>query len=220
LLLQVIAYGYDEFAHSINRRRRADENETVITNPKIYGRDLLGWGVDLKVARPEDSLRTPLFLFEYSEMVDDNTYIYPLSPEVNFHVPDQVFVRTIAEQFATTQVHTSINVYIKQLNLELGLSIEASSSNSDSNSTGADGEPNLAMFNGDVEVTYNARNLQNNTKVLTTNTLDYALWQLVISPDQIVRTKVQDRIDFTAESNNDSVYYEFFERQGTHYIDV
>jgi len=188
-------------------------NETDTT--RIYGNDLLGWGVDLRLARPEEALKVPLFNFDYSSQNEDNTYPYPLIPQTIFWVPDDVFVRTIAEQFATARIYETVDLYIENLKLDLGLSIEASK---DTNNTAPDGELSLSMFSGDINVVYNSRALNQNTHLVTYNSLEYALWQLVIGPELGYRPKVEISINNLNVSSDDDVY-NFLERHGTHFIE-
>lgn len=86
---------HNKIKNSWSLRDAVGENETDTT--RIYGNDLLGWGVDLRQARfdsfslqnltetrPEEALKIPLFNFDYTTPTEDNTYPYPLIQDTIF----------------------------------------------------------------------------------------------------------------------------------------
>jgi hypothetical protein len=201
-----------------------------VKDPAIFGLDLLGWGVDLRLGKPEEAIKVPIFSrWTYAE---NQTYLYPLEPETPFHVPDEVYVRTVAEIYSTNYLFDQVDSYTEFLGLKLGLGIRKDAQNSTGSSGGGSGNSsvpggsavNLAAFSGDIEVSYQNTKLSQGTNVIVVNSLESGLWQLVAGPALPVRARVTAAINETLELANgsppdDEAYARFINRHGTHYIE-
>jgi len=199
--------------------------QVLVTNPVIFGLDLLGWGVDLKLGKPEEAIKVPIYQWTYDDL---NNYLYPLEPKTTFRVPDDVYVRTVAELYSTTKLFTSAQDWVNFLKLQLGLSIDASSNSSSSggggggNSTLNTGSFSLAEFQGNVDVVYQTNQLSSQNHMLIYNSLESGLWQLVIGPTIGPRQQVIDKINEAVNltlGGDTQAYARFINRIGTHYIE-
>jgi hypothetical protein len=199
----------------------AERQQVLISNPVIFGADLLGWGVDLRLGKPEEAIKVPIYQWTY---LDGNNYIYPLEPKTTFRVPDEVFVRTVAEISATNRFFESSQDYVNNLLLTLGLSIDKAASNSSASAPTNSSNFSLSSFSGSVDVTYQTSQLSDNQHIAISNTLESGLWQLVVGPSLSPRLKVQqdinDTINLATGSNADpNAYAYFINLHGTHYIE-
>jgi len=99
------------------------------------------------------------------------------------------------------------------------------SGNSLSNSTGGGSldSTDLSAFSGDVSITYNKRSMTDSQNIIVQNSLESALWQLVVGPDINVRQTIinsQNAIRNTQDANDKYLAQaEFIDRHGTHFID-
>jgi len=193
---------------------------------------MLGWGVDLRTGPPaEGTLRVPMYTWAFTQ---GSTYLYPLEPQTTFQVPDEVFVRTVAQMIGTNRIYTKVEDYLTDLHIGLGLSIKqaakannqgSGSGNSLSNSTGGGSldSTDLSAFSGDVSITYNKRSMTDSQNIIVQNSLESALWQLVVGPDITVRQTIinsQNAIRNTQDANDKYLAQaEFIDRHGTHFID-
>jgi len=223
LLLVFLAFCFcDAQSYNVYEERQ----QVLIPNPVIFGTDLLGWGVDLRLGKPEESIKVPIFQWTF---MDGNNYIYPLEPKTTFMVPDDVFVRTAAEIYATNRFFESSQQYVNFLLLKLGLGIDASTSNGSSSATGGNSNTNssafnLSSFSGDVDVTFTTNTLKDNQHIVIVNTLESGLWQLVVGPSITPRLKVQQDINqtvllATGAAQDPQAYARFINLHGTHYIE-
>jgi hypothetical protein len=212
----------------------AARQKVLVRDPIIFGLDMLGWGVDLRASLPvEGSIKVPMYSWEFDEGAQ---YIYPLEPQTKFQVPNEVFVRTVAEMVGTNRIYQKSEDYVNDLHLSIGLSIKASAKNqassaADSGGSGGGVAPgssnvddvNLGAFSGDVGVIYNKRKIKENSQVLVQNGLESALWQLVVGPAIEPRKPIQDKIDeiaaLTSQADKMDALIEFIDRHGTHFID-
>jgi hypothetical protein len=200
-----------------------------VKDPAIFGLDLLGWGIDLRLGKPEEALRVPIF--KKWTYIENSTYLYPLEPETPFHVPDEVYVRTVAEIYSTNYLFDQVDTYTEFLGLKLGLGIRKDAQNSTGSSGGSGNSSvpggsslNLAAFSGDIEVSYQNSKLRQGTNVIVVNSLESGLWQLVAGPALPIRDRVTFAINETLELANgsppdDEAYARWINRHGTHYIE-
>jgi len=215
--------GLEEDEEDMNKRQMV-----LVKNPIIFGLDMLGWGVDIRTAPPgEGSLRVPLYTWAFTQ---GSTYLYPLEPETTFQVPDEVFVRTVAQMMGTNRIYTKTDQYLTDLTIGLGISIQKAaqnnaqaSGNSATNTSGSLSSTDLSGFSGSVGVTYNMRKLNSDEYLLVQNSLESDLWQLVVGPDIAVRDELQNDINTILNIADANDRYlataEFIDRVGTHFID-
>jgi hypothetical protein len=206
----------------------AERQVVLVQDPVIFGLDMLGWGVDLRASLPsEGSIKVPIYKWEFTE---GSTYLYPLEPETTFSVPDEVFVRTVAEMQGTNYFFNTRDEYLTQLHIGIGLGIKASakknseegSNPTSGNQTGSLDSTDLGAFSGDVSVTYNKKNLATNEMLMIENTLESGLWQLVVGPAIFPRERISQKIQEIAEASGPEQYdamLEFIDRHGTHFVD-
>lgn len=210
--------------HRVNTKHTVSERGSI--NPAfnfnllpVAGTDWLGWGVDIKLGLPENSLKIPLFTLEYNMQ---QTYRYPLFPTQYFIVPDYVYTRTIAQTDSSVQYFETIQEYTSYLALGLGLELQTAVSNSQNGLSNVTG-PSPGTFSGSLDVNYYSRRLSETNTLVITNTLDTALWQLVLGPTSTVTPLVLEAgltAYATSSANGDlTALGNFINRYGTHFIE-
>jgi len=213
-------YPSDELLKQAEERIRV----VLVSNPKIFGLDLLGWGIDLAIGRPEEAIKVPVFKWEWTE---NNTYVYPLEPNTTFHVPDDVYVRTVAEMYAKNKVFESGEEYVLDLLLDLGLGIKSANNTGggqQSDPVGGGGSANvssldLSAFSGDANIRYQYSKMENQSSILIVNGLESGLWQLVIGPSSSPRDRIQQNIEKAQLETDPEAFFRFISLHGTHYIE-
>jgi len=228
-LAQAAAYNFQARAEELNLDEVGKRQEVLVKNPIIFGLDMLGWGVDLRASTPnEGSIKVPMYSWAYTQ---GNSYLYPLEPETRFQVPDEVYVRTVATMVGTNRIYTKTDDYLTDLHIGLGLSIKKTASNANTNSNSNPGntssaslsQTDLSGFSGDVGVTYNKRSMNSDKYLLVQNSLESALYQLVVGPDISIRTSVQKSQNAIRAISDAGEKYlaqaEWIDKYGTHFID-
>jgi len=199
---------------------RADD-----TIPVVPGMDFLGFSLDITLGPIEQSLKVGLFNWTYD---DQALYYYP-PKAYTFRVPDSVFSRTVSDMKSGVMIHEKWEDYSTTLQLNAGISVQASKSSTSPTTGGVDTNTMKSaltngMFSGDAKVAYIKSEMQNNKMMLVTNTLHEELWQLILSPDMLLRSKPFAAMkDINSESDpavRRIKIMKFLNKYGTHYIEA
>jgi len=188
--------------------------------------DVIGYGYDARYSDPDDAMKKPIMAYTYASA---KTYFFPSDATRIWKVPDQIDVRTINRQDADTKLFETIDAYRQNLLVQVGISAFSSSAlqtcavQYNGNSTCAPGliSNSSKMFGIGADLQYVQSKTSDNSKWISTNTESIVLYYAALRQDLFILPNVKNdmqALELGALGSNASVYWNFFNLYGTHFV--